>query len=169
VTTVKSGGKSATRGSSSGDATVSGSAPAAKIDPALSSALAPCLRGTWNSLAVVAAAPEKSPKLVSTALVELGQLLRRKDTKLFSAEGLADFDVSGLIVEMTRYVADGGLAVLSVDSVLTNPAAVPLALATDGVLLVVHLGVTRIEDARRTVDLIGEKAFIGAVTLEPDA
>ena len=142
---------------------------APKVEPALSSALAPCLRGTWSSLAVVSASPGVSPIIVSTALVELGSLLRQKETRLFSAEGKkANFDISGLIVEMTRYVQDGGLAVLSVDSVLTNASGVPLALAADGVLLVVHLGITRIEDARRTVDLIGEKAFIGAVTLEPD-
>ncbi|MBK7857916.1 MAG: hypothetical protein IPJ65_04675 [Archangiaceae bacterium] len=144
------------------------SAAPPKVDPALSSALAPCLRGAWHSLAVVSASPGVSPRTVSTALVEVGALVRRTECKLFSAEGLANFDVTGLIVDMTRYVQEGGSAVLSVDSVLTNPSGVPLALAADGVLLVIHLGITKIEDARRTVELIGDKAFIGAVTVEPD-
>ena len=33
-------------------------------------------------------------------------------------------------------------------------------------LLVVHLGVTRMEDAESTVGIIGKQKFIGAVTIE---
>jgi hypothetical protein len=34
-------------------------------------------------------------------------------------------------------------------------------------LLVVHLGVTKLDDAKKTAQLVGETKLLGAVTLEP--
>jgi len=125
-----------------------------------------CLRGNWNSLAVVPAAPQVSVSAIASALVEVSHLVRGRQAKLFSAEGLEMGGVSKVIVEMIHQVDEGGLAVVTVDSVISKQAGVPVTLAADAALLVVHLGVTRTEDAKRTVELIGEGKFIGAVTLE---
>lgn len=125
-----------------------------------------CLRGNWNSLAVVPAAPQVSVSAIASALVEVSHLVRGRQAKLFSAEGLEMGGVSKVIVDMIHQVDEGGLAVVTVDSVISKQAGVPVTLAADAALLVVHLGVTRTEDAKRTVELIGEDKFIGAVTLE---
>lgn len=125
-----------------------------------------CLRGNWNSLAVIPAAPQVSVGGIAAALVEVSHLVRGRQAKLFSAEGLEMAGVSRIIVDMMRQVDEGGLAVVTVDSVLSTQSGVPVTLAADAALLVVHLGATAIDDARRTVELIGEGKFIGAVTLE---
>ena len=125
-----------------------------------------CLRGNWNSLAVIPAAPQVSVGSIAAALVEVSHLVRGRQARLLSAEGLEMGGVSKIIVDMIRQVDEGGLAVVTVDSVISKQSGVPVSLAADAALLVVHLGVTRIEDAQRTVELIGASKFIGAVTLE---
>ena len=125
-----------------------------------------CLRGNWNSLAVVPAAPQVSVGPIASALVEVSHLVRGRQARLLSAEGLEMAGVSKVIVEMIHQVDEGGLAVVTVDSVISTQSGVPVALAADAALLVVHLGLTRVEDAKRTVEMIGEAKFIGAVTLE---
>jgi hypothetical protein len=133
---------------------------------ALYQQLLTCLRGDWHSLAVVPAAPQLSAAIVANALVDVSNLVRGQQARLFSTEGLEMAGVAKVIVEVTHHVDAGGLAVVTVDSVVGKQTGIPLALATDAALLVVHLGVTRIDDAKRTVELIGEKKFIGAVTIE---
>lgn len=128
-----------------------------------------CLRGTWHSLAVVPAAPHLSGAVVANALVDVSNLVRGQQAKLFSTEGLEMAGVAKVIVDVTHHVDEGGLAVVTVDSVVARQTGIPVTLAADAALLVVHLGVTRIEDAKRTVELIGEKKFIGAVTIESAA
>lgn len=125
-----------------------------------------CLRGSWHSLAVVPAAPQLSASVVASALVDVSNLVRGQQARLFSAEGLEMVGVSKIIVDVTHHVDDGGLAIVTVDSVVAKQTGIPMTLAADAALLVVHLGATRMEDARRTVELIGEKKFIGAVTIE---
>lgn len=125
-----------------------------------------CLRGDWHSMVVVPASPGQSAALVASTLVEVSTLVRGKKAELFSAEGKEVSDVAKVIVALTQHVGSGGLAITSIDSVLASQAGIPVALAVDAALLVVHLGLTDTEDARRTVDLIGAGKFLGAVTLE---
>lgn len=125
-----------------------------------------CLRGNWNSLAVVPAGPSVSVGPIASALVEVSHLVRGRQAKLFSAEGLEMAGVSKVIVDMMQQVDEGGLSVVVVDPVIARQAGIPVTLAADAALLVVHLGVSRIADAKRTVDLVGPSKFIGAVTVE---
>ena len=125
-----------------------------------------CLRGEWHSMVVVPASPGSSAAMVANALVEVSTLVRGKKAKLFSTEGLEVNDVSRVIVDMMQHLGTGGLAIVSIDSVLEAQAGIPLTLAVDVALLVVQLGVTQIADAKRTVELVGAKKFLGAVTVE---
>ena len=125
-----------------------------------------CMRGEWHSMVVVPASPQGSAESVAHALVEVSTLVRGKKAKLFSTEGLEVNDVSRVIVDMMQHIAAGGLAIVSIDSVIAAQSGVPVTLAVDVALLVVQLGVTHMEDAKRTVELIGTKKFLGAVTLE---
>jgi hypothetical protein len=129
--------------------------------------LLPCLKGTWNSLAVIPATPEESASGIASALADVSHLVRGREARLFSTEGLEVSGVARVIVDMTHQVDEGRLAVVAVESVLAKQSGVPVALATDAALLVVTLGVTTVEEARRTIELVGESKFIGAVTVEP--
>jgi hypothetical protein len=125
-----------------------------------------CLRGEWHSMVVVPASPGASASMVANALAEVSTLVRGKKARLFSTEGREVNDVSKVIVEMMQHIGAGGLAIVSIDSVIGAQSGIPVTLAVDVALLVVQLGLTEIEDAKRTVELIGEKKFLGAVTVE---
>lgn len=124
-----------------------------------------CMRGEWHSLVVVPGSPGTSASAVAQGLAEVSTLVRGKKAKLFSAEGLEVNDVSRIIVDMMQHIATGGLAIVSIDSVIAAQSGIPATLAVDVALLVVHLGVTPIDDAKRTVELVGPQKFLGAVTL----
>jgi phosphoribosylformylglycinamidine (FGAM) synthase-like enzyme len=129
--------------------------------------LLPCLKGTWNALAVIPATPDQSASRIASALAEVSHLVRGKEARLFTTEGLEVSGVARVIVDMMHQVDEGGLAVVAVESVLAKQSGVPVALAADAALLVVTLGVTSLEECRRTLELIGEAKFIGVVTLDP--
>ena len=126
-----------------------------------------CMRGTWSSLTVVPASPGQSAAVIAHALTEVSTIVRGQEARLFSMEQMEMRAVSMSLVDITHHVDAGGLAIALVDSVISRQTGVPVTIATDATLLVVHLGVTKMEDARRTVELIGEKKFIGAVVIEP--
>lgn len=125
-----------------------------------------CLRGEWHSMVVVPASPGSSAALVANALAEVSTLVRGKKAMLFSTEGLEVNDVSRIIVDMMQHIGSGGLAIVSIDSVIAAQSGIPVTLAVDVALLVVELGVTATADAKRTVELVGAKKFLGAVTIE---
>lgn len=134
--------------------------------PKLHHQLMPCMRGEWNSLAVVPASGSAS--VVANALVEVSNLMRSQQAKLFSTEGLELTAVSKVIIDVHSHVEKGGLAIVTLDSLVARQTGVPLVMSVDAALLVVHLGVTRMDDARQTVEIVGPGKFIGTVTLESD-
>lgn len=135
-------------------------------EQALHRQLLTCLRGEWKSLTVVPASASFSAAFVGKALVEVSNLVHGTMARYFSTEDLDLTAVSKIIGEVTSHVEKGGKAVVCVDSVMSSQAGVPIAIASDAALLVVHLGVTTTDDARNTLELIGASKFIGAVTLE---
>lgn len=123
------------------------------------------LRRDWASLAVLPAHPEGSAEAVAQALAKVARIHKDEGVKVISARGADLAATSRLIIDMTSHVAQGGLCIVVLDSVLNNPAGIPLALAADAALLCVELGETDSDSAKRTVDLIGSSRFVGAVTM----
>jgi hypothetical protein len=128
-----------------------------------------CLRGDWKSLVVVPAEPYTSAMVLGDALVEASGLVSSTPTKLIKAENQPAMSLSLLIVEMVDHVRSGGRVVVVVDSVIGKQSAIPFTMAADAALLCVHLGVTSVENARRTVELVGKERFVGAVTVDQRA
>ncbi len=124
------------------------------------------LRKEWSSLVVVPAHPKGSASKVARSLAQVAALHKDDAIKLITAEGADLTGASRLIIDMTSHVASGGLVIIVLDSVLSNPAGIPVALAADASLLVVELGETDLESGKRTVELLGgENRFVGAVTV----
>jgi hypothetical protein len=69
-----------------------------------------------------------------------------------------------LVVPATRPAA--GQVVVAIQPVVVEPLGIAVAHAADAVVLCVKLGRTSLEHARRTIELIGESRFIGAVVVE---
>jgi hypothetical protein len=126
-----------------------------------------CLRRPWSSLVVLPAHPEGSAQLVAQALAEIGGLHRNRPVKLINTEGLKLSMSSRAILEMTSHAMSGELTIVCADSVLSNQAGIPLALAADAVLLCVDLGQTDLISARRTIELVGANRFVGSVAIHP--
>jgi len=128
-----------------------------------------CLRSPWKSVVVVPAQPGGAASSIADALANVAWLVRGKEAKVFSVEGMDVAGASKVIMDVDAHVAAGGLAVTIIEPVVSRQAGIPVALAADGVVLCVELGVATIDDAKRTVELIGPQKFLGAVTIERGA
>lgn len=123
-------------------------------------------REKWNSLAVVPAQPGASGLTAARAIVEVGSQYREKPIRLIDAEGLPPGAAARLVREMRAHVEQGGMVVVCLDSVLSNPVGLEVALNTERALLCVPLVSTQFSAARQTLELIGKARFLGSVTLQ---
>jgi hypothetical protein len=71
--------------------------------------------------------------------------------------------------DIRSHVEQGGMVVTCIDSVITNPVGLAVALAAERALLCVPLGATQLSAARQTLEMIGKARFLGSVTLQPPA
>lgn len=126
------------------------------------------LKKEWSSLAVLPSHPGGSAGPIGKALARVAALQKDSSIKLISAEGTDLAGASRLIIEMTSHVAQGGLAIVVLDSVISNPAGIPVALAADAALLCVQLKQADVDTGRRTLELLGEAKFVGAVSVEAE-
>ncbi len=124
------------------------------------------LKKEWSSLAVLPSHPGGSAEPIAKALARVAALQKDSSIKLIDASGTDLAGASRLIIEMTSHVAQGGLAIVVLDSVISNPAGIPVALAADAALLTVELKQADIDTGRRTLELLGEAKFVGAVSHE---
>jgi hypothetical protein len=125
------------------------------------------LRQKWSSLVVVPAQPGTSGLDAARAIVSVGNQYREKPIRLIDAEGLPPGAASRLVRDIRSHVEKGGLVVACIDSVLTNPVGLEVALAAERALLCVPLGSTQFSAARHTLERIGKARFLGSVTLQP--
>ena len=126
------------------------------------------LKKEWSSLAVLPSHPGGSAEPIAKALARVASLQKDSSIKLINAAGTDLAGASRLIIEMTSHVAQGGLAIVVLDSVISNPAGIPVALAADSALLCVELKQADIDTGRRTLELLGEAKFVGAVSFESE-
>jgi hypothetical protein len=151
-------------------------------------------RKDWKSLVVVPAAPGLSAFPIAKALGEIGGVIRMSPVQVVNAEGLDLPSIAMLVQDFSGDQQRGGGSVwtsaspgnngpqgaepfstlkqerafiVAIEPVVTNPLALPLALAADAVLLCLELGVTDVEAAKHTIDLVGRDRLVGSVLLSP--
>jgi len=127
------------------------------------------LRERWSSLVVVPAQPGTSGLEAGRAIVSVGSPYCEKPIRLIDAEGLPPGAASRLVREVRSHVEQGGMVVICIDSVLTSPVGLEVALGAERALLCVPLGSTRFSAASQTLKKIGKARFLGSVTLRPGA
>jgi hypothetical protein len=123
-------------------------------------------REKWNSLVVVPAQPGASGLVAARAIAEVGSQYREKPIRLVDAEGLPPGAAARLVRDIKAHVEQGGMVVTCIDSVLSNPVGLEVALAAERALLCVPLAATQFSAARHTLELIGKARFLGSVTLQ---
>ncbi len=121
----------------------------------------------WSSLVVVPAQPDASGMDAGRAIVTVGSQYRERPIRLIDAQGLPPGAASRLVRDMKAVVEQGGMIVVCIDSVLSNPVGLEVALAAERALLCVPLGSTQFSAARHTLEMIGKARFLGSVTLQP--
>jgi hypothetical protein len=123
------------------------------------------LRHRWSSLVLVPAQAGVSVVPAARALTAVGRLYHQCPVHLIEAEG-TDPSATGFVVSSAKNrVAAGERVIISVDSPLSHPVAIPIARAADAALLLVPLGRTLLASARLTIDCIGRQHFIGGIVL----
>jgi hypothetical protein len=114
----------------------------------------------WNSLAVLPVSPGGPAQEVAQALHDVGERASPVPIKLLDGRSVSLATSAGLIMNMTSLQQQGpgrpgGRVVVLLHSVLAELAGIPVALAADAVLLCIELEKTSLEDARRTMALVG--------------
>ncbi|WP_240356810.1 hypothetical protein [Myxococcus eversor] len=122
-------------------------------------------RTGWAYLTVVPAHPGAPALEAATAILEAGApYAATQKIHLEDATSISPADAPRRVLELRERVARGERVIAVIDSVLTRPASLPLALASDGVLLCVTLGETDFGSAHKTMEFIGAERFVGSVT-----
>jgi len=116
---------------------------------------------------VVPAQPGTSGLAVGRAIVSVGNQYRERPLRLIDAEGLRPGAASRLVRDLRAYVEQGGRVVTCIDSILTHPVGLEVALAAERALLCVPLGSTQFSAARQTLERIGKARFLGSVCTRP--
>jgi hypothetical protein len=124
-------------------------------------------RMEWQTLAIVPAHADTSTDAVAQTLTEVGRRFGETAVRAIDAQRIADSGVRDLLVLLAQRRAAGERTIVALSSPLEYHAAIPLARAADGAILVVTLGETRMRDARKLIDGIGRDAFIGSITVDP--
>jgi hypothetical protein len=122
-------------------------------------------REKWSSLVVVPAQPGASGMEAARAIVAVGSQYREKPIRLIDAEGLPPGAASRLVRDIKAVVEQGGMVVVCIDSVISNPVGIEVALNAERALLCVPLGSTQFSAAKHTLEMIGRARFLGSVTL----
>ncbi len=125
----------------------------------------------WESLAVLPAGPGESAKDVANALFDVGALASGGPMRLLDARDVTLTSSASVIVNMSSLVAASGerraggtqRVVVVLASVIDVMAGIPIAMAADAVVLTVTLGKTRLDDARRTLELVGAHRVLGTI------
>jgi hypothetical protein len=131
-------------------------------------------RREWSTLVVVPADREMSVTDFGRPLYEVGRLAMGEKLRLVDARDVKLTRTAPLILDMTAggpMRGIGGQAgervLVLIESVLSHPSGVPVALAADAALLCVELGKTSMAAARETVQIVGAQRFLGCITLPP--
>jgi len=130
-------------------------------------------RMQWASLVVLPGDGNSSAGEFASALYEVGKLAMGDRLRLLDAREIKPDRTASLILDMTgatrphnagpRESSERVLVI--VESVLTTPSAIPVALAADAAILGIELGRTSLAGARETIALVGAQRFLGCVTL----
>lgn len=122
------------------------------------------LRHSWSSLVVVPA-DRRTPSLrPAVALTQALRLHRTVPVTLLDGCGVMATTLESILTQVNA--TGNGKLIVCVDSFFVNPAAIPLALAAQAVLLCVTLEQTDVASASETLQLVHEKV-IGCVVLRP--
>jgi hypothetical protein len=121
----------------------------------------------WSSLVIVPAAPDSAAALfVANALVESARLYSEGEVTLVNGIGSGHAAANEIVSSLRAQALRGNQSIVAVDCPLTSHAAIHIARAADAAILLVPLGATKLDGARKVMEAIGADRLIGSVTLK---
>ena len=120
----------------------------------------------WSSLALLPAHPDQSTRRAAERLAEVARDYDERPVHVLSGERLTPEAGRELVHRIAELVAQGDRVLVALGSPLTDVGAIPIARAADASVLLVPLNVGRAAAAQRTLSLVGEQRFIGAIVVE---
>jgi hypothetical protein len=131
-------------------------------------------RREWSTLVAIPADRETSVMDFGRPLYEVGRLAMGEKLRLLDAREVKLTRTAPLILDMTGGsptrgpgIESGERVLVLIQSVLSHPSGVPVALAADAALLCIELGMTSIAAARETMEIVGRQRFLGCIALPP--
>jgi len=121
------------------------------------------LQQDWWSIAVVPTDRLVSVEPVMLALSRIGQL---HQVRIIDGQGISVADGLKLGAMMLQAVGIGPRSVVSVDSVVESLGGVSVVDRVSKVLLVMSLGLSRLESVESTIRIVGRDRVLGAVLVE---
>jgi hypothetical protein len=118
----------------------------------------------WSSLVIVPAHPQVEASRVARALGDMAMLYDDRPIEVMEVAHAPPTTIREILRGLEERVAAGTRVLIAVSSPLADHGAVPIARAADAAVLLVPLGLTLFDDARRVMSLVGEERFIGSVT-----
>jgi hypothetical protein len=122
----------------------------------------------WSVMAVVPSLAGASAARVAEALAHVGTQARGRKVRFLNAQDADLPKAAATIEEAVASSQDYCATIVAVGDPVTSPAAIPIGIAADALLLCVELGETRLRSAKETVDCFGHGRFLGAVAIVPD-
>ena len=119
----------------------------------------------WNSMVLVPAHAGVSVLAVSRALANAGRSYDEPTLGLIEAERVAPSRVQGIVNDLRSRSALEQRTIVAVASPLEDNSAVPIIRGCDVAVMVVPLGDTTLESARKTLAVVGRGSFLGAITV----
>lgn len=123
------------------------------------------VRFPWSSLVLVPAQSHYSTLFAANQLAEVGRRYQEEPVHVVDAERIASGDLTAVLSMVAEQSGDGARTLVAVGSPLTHDAAIPATRAGDAAVLVVEVGRSSIEDARRTIECLGGDNFIGSIAV----
>lgn len=123
-------------------------------------------RREWNSLVVLPSSPELSAEDFGRPLYEVARLALGSHVRLLDGRSISLPQTAPLILDMAT-AGERARTLVLLDSVISHPPGVPIALASDGVLLCVEMGKTRLASIAETLQLVGREKFLGCILHPP--
>jgi len=140
------------------------------------------LRGKWSWIAIIPAEPEFTTADFAHALSQVGSRLSAESIDFIEATNV-DLDSGSWLIgrlgsaaaESFRPAPEGGATnwtrpvtrtVVALDNPISNPLALPVALAADGVVVCVRRGRTSLSSIRRTIEAVGPERILCSVLID---